>query len=354
MTGHAVDDAEPEISPTGQGKRATLEDVAQLAGVSVTTVSRALNGRGRIGAETRRHVQAVARGLNFTPNPLAQGLLAGKTGTVGLITNDLEGRFSLPVLMGVEDALASGSASVFLCDSRGDPAREQMHLRALLSRRVDGLIVVADNARVRRSLGRDLPVPVVYAHGESDDPADMSVTVDNVQAGRIGIEFLLARGRRRIAYIGGDIALKGAAERAGGARSALAAAGLAFCGEPLFGPWNESWGRQATDIVLNRGVLPDAVLCGSDHIARGVLDVLHDRGKAIPGDVAVLGHDNLKILAADSRPTLSSIDMRLQDLGRRAAELLLDAMKGSIAAGVHRLPCAVVERQSTGARSGER
>jgi LacI family transcriptional regulator len=347
VTDQPMDKVEPGSGPQWPTRQATLGDVARRAGVSVTTASRALNGRGRIGAETRRLVQEAARALNFTPNPMARGLLAGKTGTVGLITNDLVGRFSIPVLMGVEDGFAADTVSVFLCDSRGDPAREQMHLKALLSRRVDGLIVVADNARIRPSLGRDVPVPVVYAHGESADPADMSVTVDNVQAGRIGVEYLLSKGRRRIAYVGGVTTLKGAAERAKGVTEALAAAGLGLCGEPMFGPWSESWGREATSLLLESGSAPDAIMCGSDHIARGVLDVLHDRGKAIPQEVAVLGHDNWVSLAADSRPTLSSIDMQLQGLGRRAAQLLLDAMAGRSAPGVVRLPCIIVEREST-------
>ena len=148
----------------------TLTDVARLAGVSVATASKALNGRDEVAPATRERVHAAAERLSFTPNPLAQGLLAGRTGTVGLLTNDLEGRFVIPILMGAEDSFVAGQVNVFLCDARGDSVREQHQLRALLSRRVDGLIVVGRQTDPRPSLGRDLPVPVVYAYAPSDDP----------------------------------------------------------------------------------------------------------------------------------------------------------------------------------------
>ncbi|MFD0525913.1 LacI family DNA-binding transcriptional regulator [Paractinoplanes durhamensis] len=146
--------------PTG---RATLRDVAKLAGVSIATASKALNDQPQVRAETRAKVIRAAEQLSFSPNTLAQGLITQRSGTVGLLTSDLEGRFSIPILMGAEDAFGSDQTSVFLCDARGDNLRERHHLRALLSRRVDGLIVVGARPDARPSLG-DLPVPVIYAY----------------------------------------------------------------------------------------------------------------------------------------------------------------------------------------------
>src|SRR3954451_3612260 len=183
---------------------ATLTDVARLAGVSVATASKALNGRSQVRAETRQRVIEAAERLSFRPNQLARGLLAGRTGTVGLLTSDLEGRFSIPILMGAEDAFGAGEVAVFLCDARGDTIREQHHVRALLGRRVDGLIVVGSRTDPRPSLGRDLPVPVVYAYAPSTDEDDLSLIVDNVQGGADSVDFLVARGRRRIAHITGE------------------------------------------------------------------------------------------------------------------------------------------------------
>ncbi len=188
-------------------REVTIRDVAAAAGVSIATVSKALNGRQHVRSDTRERVQRVAAELGFSPNASARSLAEGRTGTVGLITNDLEGRFSIPALMGAEDAFGVGNASVFLCDARGDTIRERHHLRALLSRRVDGIIVVGDRTDPRPSLGRALPVPVVYAYAPSDDPDDVSVIADNVDAGRLAAEHLLMLGRTRVAYISGRRAI---------------------------------------------------------------------------------------------------------------------------------------------------
>lgn len=326
----------------------TLSDVAKLAGVSIATVSKALNGRGQVHADTRERVLRAAEKLKFTPNPLAQGLLAGRTGTVGLLTNDLEGRFSLPILMGAEDAFGAGSISVLLCDARGDAIREQHHLKALVSRRVDGLIVVGYRPEPRVSLGQEIPVPVVYAYAPSSDPRDSSVVSDNVGAGALAAEHLIANGRTRFAYVGGDITYSAATERADGAAAKLAEHGLAFVGgEPLFGSWSEGWGRAAVRVLLSRHPDIDAIICGSDQIARGALDALREAGRDVPGDIAVMGHDNWEQIAAHSRPPLSSIDMNLEELGRLAAQLLFSAMDGREEPGIRSVPTRVVQRSST-------
>lgn len=326
---------------------ATLSDVARLAGVSVATASKALNGRSQVRAETRQRVIEAAERLSFRPNQLARGLLAGRTGTVGLLTSDLEGRFSIPILMGAEDAFGAGEVAVFLCDARGDAIREQHHVRALLGRRVDGLIVVGSRTDPRPSLGRGLPVPVVYAYAPSDDPEDLSIVPDNVDAGRIAVQHLLACGRTRIAHITGDPGYAAAHDRVAGARAALADTGFSLVGEPRFGSWSEGWGRAAVALLLDQHPDVDAVLCGNDQIARGVVDVLRERGHRVPEDVAVMGFDNWQILTSASRPQLTSVDMNLEQVGRAAAQALFGAIAGAPRAGMETLPCRVVIRGST-------
>src|SRR5918995_942872 len=232
-------------SPT-RARPTTLADVAKLAGVSVATASKALNGRDHVRAETRHRVLEAAEQLSFSPNTLARGLLAGRTGTVGLLTSDLEGRFSIPILMGAEDAFGAGQVNVFLCDARDDTIRERHHVQALLNRRVDGLIVVGSRTDPRPSLGRNLPVPAVYAYAPSDDPGDLSIICDNVAAGRQAVEHLIAIGRTRIAHISGDPGYAAAHDRARGARAALKEAGLSLVGDVRYGVWSEGWGRAAT------------------------------------------------------------------------------------------------------------
>jgi LacI family transcriptional regulator len=340
--------ANTTVGKSQHGRPATLKDVAVLAGVSIATVSKALNGRAHVRAETRDRVREAADKLQFSPNMLAQGLLAGKTGTVGLLTSDLEGRFSIPVMMGAEDAFGIGSTSVFLCDARGDALREQHHLRALLTRRVDGLIIVGDKTDPRSSLGHDIPVPVVYAYSPSNDDTDISVISDNVDAGRIAAEHVMQCGRRRIAYVSGDVSYQAARDRVAGATAALEAAGLELVGgEAQYGAWSEGWGRGAVRTLLSQHPDIDAVLCGSDQIARGALDALKEAGRDVPGEIAVMGHDNWEQIAAQSRPPLSTIDMNLEALGRRAAELLFQAIDGTLHQGVHTVQTRLITRGST-------
>jgi LacI family transcriptional regulator, galactose operon repressor len=339
------------VGPTGgaSGSRSvTLRDVAQLAGVSVATASKALNGQPQVRAETRTRVVEAAERLAFSPNALAQGLTGQRTGTVGLLTSDLEGRFSIPILMGAEDAFGTGQTSVFLCDARGDGIRERHHLRALLSRRVDGLIVVGARPDSRPSLGRDLPIPVIYAYAPSDDPADLSLVTDNTGAGRMAVDHLLTCGRRRIAHISGDPSYGAAQDRAHGALARLAEEGLELAGEQVwFGMWSEAWGRGATRMLLQRSPDVDAIFAGSDEIARGVLDALHQEGIDVPSQVAVIGFDNWEILATNARPPLSTIDMNLEKLGKMAAQRLYAAMDGDVGSGVEAIACRLITREST-------
>lgn len=342
------------MAGTGTSPRprsATLRDVARLAGVSVATASKALNGRDNVHPDTRRRVEEAAERIAFTPNALAQAMLAGQTGTVGLLTHDLDGRFSIPILMGAEDAFGAGRMSVFLCDARGDAIREQYHLKALLGRRVDGLIIVGSTTNARPSLGHDLPVPAIYAYAPSVDPTDVSLVPDNVGAGRLAVEHLVATGHRRIAHVSGDVSYRAALDRAAGVVEALGAAGLALAGGQVrYGSWTEAWGRSATHTLLDADPDVDAILAGSDQIARGVMDALRDRGAVVPDDVAVMGFDNWEPMVTGARPGLTTVDMNFEGLGRRAAQRLVEAIAGSgttTAQGVETLPCRVVVRGST-------
>ncbi|MGJ6969308.1 LacI family DNA-binding transcriptional regulator [Streptosporangium sp. G11] len=336
-----------------QPRAATITDVAALAGVSIATVSKALNGRAQVREETRQRVLRAAEKLAFQPNALARGLISGQTRTVGLLTSDSVGRFGIPVLLGAEDAFGAGEMSVLLCDARGDAIREQHHLRTLLARRVDGLIVVGQSTDPRPSISRDLPLPVVYAYAPSEDPQDVSFVPDDVEGARTAVRHMLTIGRRRIAHITGPTHYQAARDRAAGVLSALEEAGLSLsCGQVLNGEWSQRWGRQAAEIALRTDPDLDAVVCGSDQIAAGFVEAARERGRRVPDDVAVVGYDNWEVLATETRPPLTTIDMNLESLGRTAAQHLFAAIDGRATPGVHRMPCRLVIRDST-ALSGD-
>jgi LacI family transcriptional regulator len=328
-------------------RTATIRDVAALAGVSVGTASKALNGRGSLRADTIARVRQAAGQLDFHPNPAARSLHAGRTYTVGMITTDTIGRFSIPLLIGAEDTLGAGEMSVLLCDARDDPIREQHHLRTLLGRRVDGIIVTGRRAGTRPPLAATGGVPVVYAFLASSAPGDCSVVPDEAGGARLAVDHLLTVGRRRIAVVTGPEHHHSARVRAAAILDRLAAADLAPVTPPLHGEWSEAWGRQAVGLLLAQNVDFDAVVCGSDQIARGAADTLREAGRRVPRDVALAGFDNWDVIALASRPPLTSIDMDLEGLGRAAAELLLKAIDGNPAPGVHPYPAKLVIRDST-------
>jgi len=333
--------------------RVTIRDVAALAGVSVGTASKALNNRGQLRAQTRARVLAAAHQLNFRPNTLARGLTSGRTYTVGLVTTDSFGRFSIPVMLGVEDALGAEQISVFLCDTRDDPIREQHHVRTLLSRRVDGIIVTGRRIEPRLPLETDLPVAVVYAMTQSAEPSNFSVIPDDEGGGALAARHLLASGRLRIGHITGPDRFLATHRRAKGMAGVLDEAGLRIAGgEMLFGEWSEAWGRQGADILLRAQPDVDAIFCGSDQIARGVTETLRERGCRIPEDVAIVGFDNWQPMATGCRPALTTVDPNLHEVGRVAAEQLLAAINGEpTQSGVHTVPGWLVVRASTGAAS---
>ncbi|WP_433040219.1 LacI family DNA-binding transcriptional regulator [Dactylosporangium sp. CS-033363] len=321
--------------------------MAALAGVSTGTASKALNGRGSLRAETRQRVQQAADQLGFIANAAARGLQAGRTYTVGMITTDSIGRFSIPLMIGAEDALGAGQVSVLLCDARDDVIREQYYLRTLLSRKVDGIIVTGRRTQARPPIAADLPVPTVYAFISSSNPEDCSVVPDEADGARRAILHLLGIGRRRIAHITGPEHHHSARVRAGAAAITLAYDDLVMVAPTLYGEWSEAWGRQAAGIMLAGGREFDAVFCGSDQIARGVAEALREAGRTIPDDVALVGFDNWDVMVEGCRPQLTSVDMDLEGIGRTAAELLLSAINGDEIAGQHALPCRLVPRAST-------
>ncbi len=341
------------MTQTGYEKlspRPKLADVARIAGVSPATASKALSGRHSVSPAARERVLAAVEKLDFRPNRQAQDLARGLSGTVGLITHDLEGRFSIPIMMGAEDSFGADKVSVLLCNSRGDAIREKYHIDALLGRQVDGLIVVGARPDPRPSLGR-LPVPVVYAYAPSNDEHDMSVIADNRGGGALAASHLIDCGREKIAIISGDASYGAATERVEGATRVLQAAGLEPVeGQALYGAWTEEWGRGAARALFERNPLPgqlDAILCGSDQIARGVSEALREMGVNVPGDIAVVGHDNWDIVAKTARPPITSIDMNLTKLGRHAAARLVEAIEGHMVEGKEIISPRLIVRGST-------
>ncbi len=332
----------------------TIRDVARLAGVSIGTASKALNANGRLSAETRGRVLRVAGEIGYRPNSLAQSLHRARSMTVGILSNDSFGRFAFPIVEALERRLFDHGIAVFMCNATDDPLRERRHIEQLLNKRVDGLVVTARRADRREPIepvARGLPVVYVYSQVESPDA--LCLLPDDRGGAALAVTHLALLGRRRIAHITGPQRFEAVRLREEGYRDALAQSGLtARAEECLAGEWSEDWGREAVERLFRHGrAPPDALFCGNDQIARGAIEALRDLGRSVPGDVAVVGFDNWEVMAKGARPPLTSVDMNLDALGRAAGECLLDMMSGRALAGVRRLPCSLVVRESCGARA---
>jgi LacI family transcriptional regulator len=326
-------------------ERIRIYDVALAAGVSVATASKALNDTGRMTAETRERVKRAAIDLGFRPNAMARGLLSKRSFTIGLLTNDTYGRFTLPLMAGISEALVDHGVSVFLCTIEDDPVLAKIHVDAMLDKQVDGII--ASGKRIDRRLPVDLShlsVPVVYAFTDGPDDSVRFVS-DDAQGSREAVQWMAGLGRNRIVHVTGPTSFASVQVRAD-AYSEIIGAGA----EILHGKWSEAWGHEAVAQLWAGGSpYPDGIFCGNDQIARGVVDALRERGVDVPRDVSVVGFDNWEIVAAATRPPLTSVDMNLKALGKEAGLTVLAMAEGkTVEPGIRKLPCQLVVRQSCG------
>jgi LacI family transcriptional regulator len=329
-------------------ERVTIYDVAAAAHVSTATASKALNDTGRMSAETRERIRRVAQELGFRPNSLARSLTRKRSFTVGLLTDDTYGRFTLPVMAGVSEGLIDHGVSVFLCTVEDNPDLAKVHVDAMLDKQIDG--IVATGKRVDKQLPVDLShlsVPVVYAL--TAGPADaVTLLPDDYQGARAAVNHLIAQGRKRIAHITGPGSFRVVQERALAYSDALATAGLPVVQTEIMpGSWSERWGHEAVATLWLSADRPDGIFCGNDQIARGVVDALRERGVDVPRDVSVVGFDNWEIVAEQTRPPLTTVDMNLKELGRQAGLALVRLVNGEAAEkGLCKLPCSLVIRGS--------
>ncbi|MEO6300228.1 MAG: LacI family DNA-binding transcriptional regulator [Paracoccaceae bacterium] len=326
----------------------TIRDVAREAGVSIGTVSKALNKTGAIAAETRARVIEVAVRLQFRPNTLAKSLHSGLSGSIGLISNDSFGRFTMPIMEGLERVLAPQGIGVFMCNATDDPARELAHVEQLMAKQIDGIVVTARRSDRRPSVHLEgLGVPVIYVFAHSGDPDALTLLPDDKGGAELAVNHLIQIGRRRIAHVTGPEHFEAVRLRGAGYLNALAAANFGPL-ETLNGKWSEAWGRDAIARLYGPGKSnPDALFCGNDLIARGAADALREMGRLVPQDVAIVGFDNWAVMAEASRPPLTSVDMNLSELGAEAGLCMAAMIGGKVEHGQRLLPCTLITRAST-------
>lgn len=327
----------------------TITDVAQAAGVSIGTVSKALNGTGRVSPETRDRIQREAARLGFVPRSRSDAVATADLAySVGVLTSDSFGRFTIPIMLGAEDTLGPGRVAVLMCDSRGDAVRERFYIDSLMRRRVDGIIVTGRSNDARPPILGSGTVPVVYAYAPSTEASDCSIIPDNRKVGSIGVDHLVRSGRQRLVHITGYETQAATTERHSGASAALASYGLDWVSNPQFGEWSERWGREAALGLVRDGIDFDGALCGSDQIARGFETGLRESGVDVPTTVGVVGVDNWDVMVEAARPPLTTIDLNLMEIGRRAADVIIGAIEGRpVPTGLAMVEPSLIMHEST-------
>lgn len=329
--------------------KATLEDVARLAGVSSATVSRALSRPDLLQEVTLERVRAAIAQLNYVPGGAARALASGKTLTVGAVVPTLDHAIFARAIQAMQAELAENSYQLLLAAHDYTPALEATAVRAMLARGVDALMVVgSDHLDETWSLLTSTAVPVVLSW--SFDPRLPSVGFDNVAAGRLMADHLLGLGHRRFGMISGFTHANDRARmRVAGVRAGLAAHGLELpAANVVEVPFTLAGGRSGGSELLGRAEPPTAIICGNDLLAAGALFEAQARGLAVPGDVSIGGIDNLEI-AAHLTPPLTTVHLPTKDLGRMVARHLLARLKGEEQPLRQELPIDLVVRRSTAA-----
>lgn len=313
----------------------TIADVAREAGVSLATVSRVVNDKAEgVGAATRRRVKEVIARLGYEPCGVARGLATGKSRTVGLVVPDIADPFYPLIIKGAEEALRDLGYGTFLCESDRDMAKEKAHLRILVEKRVDGVILDSTESDCGSQLEvlerRGIPYVLLDRMMEAR-PSAPGVYSDNHEGGVLATSHLLDRGARRICFVGGPSEIALSRLREAGMADACRARGL----DPATvvrtsGDFSVASGERAIEPLLggSGGSPPfDAVFAASDRMAIGAMRALRRRGLRVPEDVQVVGFDDIE-LAALVEPPLTTVAQPSFEMGRRSAELLLRLIDG--------------------------
>jgi DNA-binding LacI/PurR family transcriptional regulator len=295
----------------------TIHHVAQQAGVSVSTVSRAFTAPELVSTDTRERVLQVANDVGYRPNRAARGLITGKTANIGLIVPDLGNPFFPALVKGAQARALQADHAVFLADTDEDPDLE-VNLILAMAKQVDGIVLCSSRMSDRQLDGVLASTSLTFVNRRVGGAP--IVLIDSADGMRQAVEHLAALGHRRVAYLSGPRSSWSNRERRRGMRAAARAAAVEVVELGPFAPRFEA-GMQAADLVLAADVT--AVLAYNDLIALGVLNRLADRGVAVPEELSVVGFDDIPF-AAMCTPALTTVLTPKELTGRTAVELLLD------------------------------
>lgn len=301
-------------------------DVAKKAGVSAMTVSRYFNQPSKVAPSTRKRVEEAIEALRYVPNAAARSLVQGRTHTVAAILSDLTNPFFTTLARGIEDTAQEHGYTLFVGNTDESLDKEQHYLDALVSRRVDGLLLSPSPGKshhLERIEQRGIPI-VLIDRRLRGVAADV-VRGDSYVGARRLVEHFLEQGYRDVAFVGGQPGISSLEDRLSGYRNAMEEAGLAE--RVYLGQYDRSSGEDITDMLVEQGNVPEAIVAANNLVAVGVLVALRRHTLRVPDDVGLACFEDLEI-AASMDPFLTVAEQPAYEMGRVAMELLIERMNG--------------------------
>lgn len=336
----------------------TIKDLAKAAGVSITTVSRALNGYPDVSEKTRNRIKKLAKELSYQPNAQAKSLVLKKTNTIGVIMSEMKSSdgkdgFAFEVLCGINDRAGELDYDIILFSTNPNKQRKKSYSDLCRERNVDGAILqgLRMNDVYLNEVVNQSRFPCVLIDIPLEGERVGHVTSDNVNGSREAVRHLVKLGHRKIALINGYLEAAVSHERLSGYILGLQEAGISYDPSLIVdGRFTEAGGMEAMARLLERHPDITAVTCSSDLMALGAMRLMEQLGRAVPDDVAVIGYDDISI-ASYCSPSLTSVRQDKYQLGYQAAQLLIDMLEGREVHHKVMLPNKLIVRDSTVPRS---
>lgn len=314
----------------GNMKYITLKMVAERAGVSVNTASRAINNKSDINEETKKRVLKVAQELGYVQNATAVALRTKKTRTLGVVIADNRNPFYAEVLNGIEEAAREKNYHIILANTQRDYQKEEEAINLLLAKRVDGLLItpVQDrNDDIKKLIEANIPFVIVGRDFENIEVD--AIYNDEVKGGFFATEYLIKKGHKRIAFINGFLHKSPAQGRLEGYKKALKEHGIPLVDMMVsVGDIDVEDGYERTKQMLEKNLDFTAIFAYNDMMAFGAMQVIKEKGLRIPEDIGLVGYDDIPFSSLIS-PSLTTIKLKKQELGAESVKLLLSRINGS-------------------------
>jgi len=330
-------------------RKVTVQDIANRAGVSVSTVSRVINENAPVAEETRRAVLSAITALNYKPNLFAKGLVNGQSMTIGVLTQLISSPIFDSILRGIMDCLDGTDYLPIFADGSWTTNKERQAIEAFLHRNIDGLIVIGGTLEEEYLVETAQNLPMIIVSRSVPGLENQCIALNNIEAAAVATRHLIELGHRRIAHIMGLPSHRDALDRKEGFLRALAEAQLPFDQDLMIeGDFTEASGVLAVEMLMTRGRNFSAIFAGNDQMAYGARLAFHRRGIRVPQDISIIGFDD-QAASSYMIPPLTTIQFPPVDIGVAAARGLLNIIQGK-PAQLPEFPPKLIIRESVARR----